>query len=135
MLECNEELPQLNERQQTEFLRILMWGEEEKKSVMEQLTETQKKIRAYKKKQEQKSAIDNKVDEYLKDWHLIEWQMMHTLHQPLSELRKRPYRYFMELYKDLAIITGAKKYDPHRNSQKPDKKGFKREFANAFDWK
>jgi hypothetical protein len=58
--------------------------------------------------------------------------MMATLHQPLSEMRKWPYKYFMEQYKDLAYITGAKEYSKDRHSQTPDKKTFKKEFKEAY---
>ena len=132
--ECNEELPTLNERQQKEFLRIIFWGEIEKQEVIEQLTETQKKIQDA-KKSKKTDKQKNEVDDMLHDWHIIEWQMMHFLHQPLSEMRKRPYRYFMETYKDMAICTGAKEYNKNRNSQIPDKKWFKSEFGDMYNKK
>lgn len=130
LLECNEELPTLNDRQQNEFLRILLGQDEEKPQVIDQLTETQKKIKAHKEKQKK---VEDEKQSMLDDFHIIEGQMMHFLHQPLSELRSWPYRYFLQVYKDLAICTGAKEYDKNRNSTKPDKAGFKKEFWSVYN--
>lgn len=132
LLECNDELPKLNARQQQEFLRILLGWEQETPKVIDQLTETQKKINDFKKKKDPKKDKEE-VEDMLQDFHIIEWQMMHFLHQPLHVLRSWPYRYFMDVYKDLAYCTGAKEYDKNRNSQKPDKKGFKQEFGGMYN--
>lgn len=128
--ECNDELPKLNARQQQEFLRILFGWEEDKPKVIDQLTDTQKKINDFKKKQKK---IEEEKEDMLHDFHIIEGQMMHFLNQPLSELRSWPYRYFMDVYKDLAYCTGAKEYDKNRNSTKPDKAGFKKEFGSQYN--
>lgn len=72
MLECNETLPSLNDRQRKEFVRILLGGQqEETPSLIDQLTETQKKIKAHKEKQKQEKA-EKEVDDFLQDWHIIE---------------------------------------------------------------
>ena len=94
---------------------------------MDQMTDTQKKIEAFKKKQKPKDHSKD-LEEMLQDFHIIEGQMMATLHQQLSEMRKWPYKYFMKQYEDLAYITGAKEYSKDRNSKAPDKKQFKKEF-------
>lgn len=125
--ECNEEMPLLNQRQSKEFVRILFGQEEEKVDI---LTETQKKIQAHKNKN--KRTVKDDLVDILKDWHLIEWKMMYHLHQPLSEMRKWPYRYFMSQYEDLPITIGTKDYDKHRNSKKPDKRAFKKEFGDLY---
>lgn len=67
---------------------------------MDKLTETQKKIQAHKNKNKEKQQ-EQELEEMLEDWHIIEGQMMHLLGQPLSEMRKWPYRYFMRVYQDL----------------------------------
>lgn len=132
--ECNEVLPKLNLRQGREFMRIILWWEEEKKGIMETLTETQKKLNDYRKKNGKDTAekIEKQLEDILEDWHIIEGQMMHFLCQPLSEMRKWPYKYFMQVYKDLAYCTGAKEYEKGRNSKKPDKKAFKKEFGGMY---
>lgn len=134
LMEYNEKPPRLNPRQSKEFMRILLWQENEKKNedLMEKMTETQKKILAFKKKNKPKK-LEKQVDDMLQDFHIIEGQMMHFLHQPLSEMRKWPYQYFMMVYKDLAYCTGAKEYDKTRNSKTPDKKTFKKEFWNLYN--
>lgn len=43
-------------------------------------------------------------------------------------MRSWPYKYFIALYKDMGICTGAKEYDKDRNSTEPDKKAIKKEF-------
>lgn len=134
-LECNEEIPTLNHRQLMEFMRIIMWWEEEKKDVMDKLTETQRKIeesRNKMKKEKQIKKEKQKIEEFLSDWHIIEWQMMYTLHQSLSEMRKWSYKYFMDQYKDLWIVIWAKEYNKTRNSKTPDKSSFKKEFWNFY---
>lgn len=131
LLECNDQLPKLNERQKKEFVRIVFWWEEEKTEIMDHLTETQKKINAHKEKKKQ-ADLEKAMDDMLDDWHIIEWQMMHFLNQPLSEMRKWPYTYFIQLYKDLAYCTGAKDYEKNRNSKAPDKKAFKKEFGDMY---
>lgn len=132
LLEFNEILPKLNERQSKEFMRILFWWDPEQKDLMDKLTETQKKIQEHKKKQK-KENVEKDLEEMLQDFHIIEGQMMATLHQPLSEMRKWPYLYFMKQYKDLAYITGAKEYSKDRHSKAPDKKAFKKEFWDVFN--
>lgn len=134
LMECNETLPKLNLRQGREFMRIILWWEEEKKTIMDQLTETQKRINDFKKKNGEKTAekLAKDLEDILEDWHIIEGQMMHFLGQPLSEMRKWPYRYFMDMYKDLAICTGAKEYEKGRRSKGPDKKAFKKEFGGMY---
>lgn len=101
---------------------------------MDQLTETQKRINDFKKKNGEKTAekLAKDLEDILEDWHIIEGQMMHFLGQPLSEMRKWPYRYFMDMYKDLAICTGAKEYEKGRRSKGPDKKAFKKEFGGMY---
>lgn len=131
LLECNEQLPKLNERQRKEFVRIIFWGQEEKKEILDHLTETQKKLNAHKEKKKKKD-LEKQVDDMLEDWHVLEGQMMHFLHQPLSEMRKWPYKYFMQVYKDLPYCTGAKEYEKNRNSKAPDKKAFKKEFGDFY---
>lgn len=133
LLECNDKLPKLNKRQSQEFVRILLWGKEEKKEIIETLTETQKKIQAYKNKQKKEKDLDEAMDQMLQDFHIIEGQMMHFLHQPLSEMRKWPYKYFMQVYKDLWYCTWAKEYEKNRNSKAPDKKAFKKEFGDVYN--
>lgn len=132
ILEANSELPKLNPRQSKEFIRIIFGGEEQKKDLMDQLTETQKKIQAHKNKKTEKNQ-EEELESMMEDWHIIEGQMMHFLGQPLSEMRKWPYRYFMQVYKDLAYCTGAKEYQKNRNSQKPDKKAFQKELGHLYD--
>ncbi len=132
--ECNEELPRLNPRQVEELTRILLGGKEKKKDIVAELTETQKKINAHKAKnnpKEEKKTQD-KLDDMLEDWHIIEGQMMHYMRQPLSEMRKWPYKYFMKIYNDMWYCTGAKEYKPNRNSDKPDKAGIKKEFGTMY---
>lgn len=131
LLECNEELPKLNNRQKENFVRIVFGGQEEKKQLLETLTDTQKKIQEHQKKQKADKAKQD-VDDMLEDWHIIEWQMMHFTNQPLSEMRKWPYKYFMSIYKDLAYCTGSKEYEKGRNSKSPDKKAFKQEFGDFY---
>lgn len=132
LLECNDELPKLNARQSKEFVRILFGGPEEKKEIIENLTETQKKINDFKKKNWKIEDVKKEVENMLQDFHIIEGQMMHFLKQPLSEMRKWPYKYFMQVYKDLAYCTGAKEYEKNRNSKAPDKKAFKKEFWSLY---
>ena len=85
------------------------------------------KIKAYKEKQNIKKSI-NDLEKMLEDWHIIEGQIMHFMKQPLSEIRRRPYQYFIKIYKDLPYCTLAKEYEKARNSQSPDKHSFKKEF-------
>lgn len=134
LMECNEKPPRLNPRQSKEFMRILLGQENEKKNenLMDKLTETQKKILEFKKKNKKKD-VEKQVDDMLQDFHIIEGQMMHFLNQPLSEMRKWPYQYFMMVYKDLAYCTGSKEYQKNRNSQSPDKKSFKKEFGDVYN--
>lgn len=102
---------------------------------MDKLTETQKKILEHKKKNQKKKEknLEKAIDDMLQDFHIIEGQLMHYLHQPLSEMRKWPYQYFMAQYRDLPYSTGAKEYDKNRNSKTPDKKGFKKEFGDVYN--
>lgn len=132
-LECNDESPKLNERQTEAFLTILQWWEIKKKNIIDSLTETQKKINQFKKTNEKKRDYAKEQNDMLSDFHIIEWQLMHFLNQPLSELRKWPYNYFIQMFKDLAYCTWAKEYQKNRNSQSPDKKWFKKEFPNAYN--
>lgn len=133
MLECNDTLPSLNDRQKKEFVRILMWWkQEDTPNLIDQLTETEKKIKAQKEKKK-REKVEQEIDDFLRDWHIIEWQMMHVFHQSLAEMRSWPYKYFMELYKDMGICTGAKEYDKDRNSTEPDKKAIKKEFGDLYN--
>lgn len=131
LLEHNDEIPKLNARQSTELMRILFGGKPEEKTVFDALTDTQKQIEAHKSKSKKKEAGKD-IDEMLQDFHIIEGQMMHYLHQPLSELRRWPYLYFMKIYRDLPYCTGAKEYEKNRNSQSPDKAEFKKEFRESY---
>jgi len=70
---------------------------------MDKMTDTQKKIQAFKNKQ--KKDPKKEVEDMLDDFHIIEGQMMHYLKQHLSEMRKWPYQYFMKQYKDLPYTT------------------------------
>jgi hypothetical protein len=73
---------------------------------LDKLTETQRKIEEYKKKNKKLVKDPKKeMEKMLDDFHIIEGQLMHFLHQPLSEMRKWPYKYFMKQYKDLAYST------------------------------
>jgi hypothetical protein len=57
---------------------------------------------------------------------------MSALHQPLSEIRKWNYKYFMDVYIDLQICVREKEYSRYRRSDKPDKANFRKEFKNNF---
>lgn len=130
-MEHNEKMPQLNARQSAELTRILLGIDGEKRNIMDDLTETEKQIKAFKEKDKKKAEAN--IEDMLADFHLFEWQLMYYLHQPLSELRSWPYQYFMKIYKDLAYCTGAKDYDKNRHSQKPDKSAFKSEFGDVYN--
>jgi len=136
LTEFNNQAPILNPRQSREFMRILLWQENEEKNenLMDKLTETQKKILAFKKKKKPKEKdAEKEIDEMLEDFNIIEGQMMHFLNQPLSEMRKWPYQYFMRQYKDLAYSTGQKEYEKDRNSERKKKKWFKKEFWDNYN--
>lgn len=138
LLECNDEIPKINERQSKEFMRILLkWEEEKSDNFAKALTETQKQINIFKEKDKEKNKkkVAGDINDMLRDFHLIEGQMMHHLGQPLQEMRSWPYSYFMDLYNDLPIINGTKEYDKNRHSKTPDKKAFKKEFGNLYDKK
>lgn len=115
LLEFNKEIPHLNKRQMNNFINILAWNE----NIL--LNNLQKK-----------KQIEDKNKDILKDWHILEWSIMFHLKQPLSEIRSWPIKYFFEIIKDLPIITWNKEYTPGRNSQKPDKKGFKKELNEFY---
>lgn len=123
LLEFNKNLPELNWRQINEFLNILLGVEKKEKNIIDKITETEKK---FKKKEEKKE------NDILEDFHIIEWIIMRNLKQPLSEIRKWNYLYFMEIYKDLNYIINPEQYDPKRKSQSPDKKKFKKELWEYF---
>lgn len=136
LTEFNEKAPQLNPRQSREFMRIMLWQENKEKNedLMDKLTETQKKILMFKKsKKTDQEKVEKQIDDMLRDFHIIEWQVMHYLHQQLSEVRKWPYQYFMRQYKDLPYTTGQKEYEKNRNSTDPDKKWFKKEFWDVYN--
>jgi len=103
LLEYNKRLPELNQRQLKEFLRILYWEKEEEKW---------EKIKP-------------------EDLLIIEWQIMHHLHQSREEMRKRTLEYFMEMYKQLPYIIWTK--DPKEKWDNPDKKTFKKEFWEFYN--
>jgi len=132
-MEFNDQAPLLNTRQSREFMRILLWQENEWKNedLMDKMTDTQKKIQAFKNKQ--KKDPKKEVEDMLDDFHIIEGQMMHYLKQHLSEMRKWPYQYFMKQYKDLPYTTWQKEYEKNRNSKSPDKKWFKKEFLDFYN--
>ena len=98
-------VPDLNERQMRNFVRHLLCVEKE-------------------------SQKNSKNEWESPEYHIIEGQIMHYLHQPLSEIREWSYRYFLLVYEDLSIILWAKEYDKNRKSDKPDKQAIKQALSS-----
>jgi len=130
--EFNDKIPDLNGRQIEEFFKILFWEVKNKKTLSQKLTDTQKKINEYKKKKEEKKRTPRKKNDPLDDFHIIEGMVMHFMSQPLSEIRKWNYLYFMKIFKDIGVCTGREPYDKKRESQAPDKRWFKQAFWHAY---
>jgi len=130
LLEHNEKLPTLNDRQLSELMKIVFWIEEEDE---EELTEVQKKIREHKEIAQEKKKKKKGTDRPLQDFHVIEGQIMHFLNQSRTEIRSWTYKYFIEIYKDMMYCTWSKEYNKDRNNQSPDKKAFRQEFGSSFN--
>ena len=108
LLKYNKELPKLNKRQLENFIEILINWE----------------INIFKKTIKTTKNDNN----FLEDFHIIEWQIMSFLHQSRSEIRSWNYQYFIKIYEDLAICTWNKDYDKNRKSENPDKEKLKNIF-------
>jgi len=111
LAEFNEDFPVLNNRQTQLFISILFWQD----NLLNKLD---------KKKQNN--------EDFLNSFHIIEGQVMHFLNQPLSEIRKRPYRYFIKQYEDIVYSIWQKKYEWKDVEQKPNKKEFKKELWDFY---
>lgn len=104
---------ELNERQLKNALQILISKEKEEKNIF-----TEKKV----------SKNDENIG--FEDFYILEWRVMHLLHQSRSEIRTWGIKYFFKVVENLDVIIWEKKFDDYKNADKPDKKSIKENLLN-----
>lgn len=87
-LEFNDTIPQINERQSNELLNFL--------------TQVMKERELHNKPK--KEVKEKTLKELVNQFVIMEGQLMHHLHQSLSELRSRRLNYLMKVYGSLPTI-------------------------------
>lgn len=116
-LEFNKKIPKLTNKQEKKFWSILLdsWISNNrifKNNIPKNITE-----------------IFKENSQIIEDFHIHIGRFMTQLHQQYSEIISMPLYLFRKLINDSKIIMWLEKYDPNRNSSKPDIKEFK-----EFKW-
>lgn len=66
------------------------------------------------------------------DFFILEWRIMHFLHQQRSEIRTWSLRYFYKILENIDVIIWEKSFDDYKNKDKPDKKAIKESLKTEF---
>lgn len=111
LLEFNDKMPKLTQKQRENFIWILLLSENDKK----------------KDDSDKKEPVDiknalKKIDMFEKEFHVMVWFVAKAWWFNRNDIMNMPYFVFKRYYDDIAIISWQKEYDPKRSDIKLDKK-------------
>lgn len=105
--EYNTKLPELNQKQLSRFLDILLWNDDPLGTIL--------------KKKRNKAKDEETMRHHELDFHISYVAVCKQINGDCWHL---PLVVFKRIVDDIKILTGQQEYDPKRHVKTPDKKGF-----------